>query len=68
MFPLPPVPRYYKAGQLENWVSCETAAPGKNVSTEAEGIVGICRKATTGTSEVTADWEDTVSALMNCVN
>jgi hypothetical protein len=38
---------------------------GKNVSTEAEDIVGIRRQATTG--EDTADWEDFMSAVVTVI-
>jgi hypothetical protein len=37
---------------------------GKNLSTEAEDTVGICRLATTG--EDTANWDDLVRAVVNC--
>jgi hypothetical protein len=37
---------------------------GKNVSTEAEDIVGICHQAMTG--EDTANWEDLLRAVVNC--
>jgi hypothetical protein len=36
---------------------------GKNVSTEAEHIVGIRHQET---GEDTADWEDLVRAVVNC--
>jgi hypothetical protein len=37
---------------------------GKNVSTEAEDIVGIRHQAMTG--EYTADWEDIIFVVVNC--
>jgi dihydroxyacetone kinase DhaKLM complex PTS-EIIA-like component DhaM len=37
---------------------------GKNLGTEAEDIVEICRQATTG--EDTAVWVDLMSAVVNC--
>jgi hypothetical protein len=38
--------------------------PGKDVSMEAQDLVGICYRATTG--EDTADWEDLVCAVAIC--
>jgi hypothetical protein len=42
----------------------EQSVAGKNMSTEAEDIVGVRRQATTG--EDTADLEDLLRDVVNC--
>jgi hypothetical protein len=51
------------AGELEQLVAGQSPA-GKNVSTEAEDIVGIRHQAKTG--EDTVDREDLLRAVVNC--
>jgi hypothetical protein len=57
-------PRYHKQDSWSNELFVRQSPAGKNVSTEAEDIVGIRRQPTTG--EDTANCEDIVSAVVNC--
>jgi hypothetical protein len=54
----------YKQGNWNNWLLVGQLPAGKNVSMEAEDIVGIHHQAMTG--EDTADSEDSVCAVVNC--
>jgi hypothetical protein len=48
VFSVQSVQRYYKQNSWSNELLVRQSPAGKNVSTEAEGIVGICHQATTG--------------------
>jgi hypothetical protein len=58
------MPKCYKQDSWSNESIVGQSPAGKNVSTEAEDIVGIRHQAATG--EDTADREDLLRAVMNC--
>jgi hypothetical protein len=64
MFSVRSVPRCYKQDRWSNELVVGRLPDCKNVSTEAEDIVGIRHQATTG--EDTADWEDLRRTVVNC--
>jgi hypothetical protein len=64
MFSVSSVLRCYKQDTWNNELVVRQSPAGKDVSMEAEDIVGICYQGTTG--EDTADWEDLVHAVVNC--
>jgi hypothetical protein len=63
MFSVRSIPRCYKQDSWSNELVVRQSPASKNVSTEADDIVGIHHQATTG--EDTAHWEDLVGAVVN---
>jgi hypothetical protein len=69
VFSVHSLPRCYKQDsqlRVNSWnneVVVRQSPASKNMSTEAEDIVGICHQAATG--EHIADWEDFMCAVVN---
>jgi hypothetical protein len=61
VFSVRSVPRCYKQDSWSNELVVRQSPAGKNVSTEAEDIVGIHHQATTG-----EDTADLLRAVVNC--
>jgi hypothetical protein len=64
MFSVQSVSLCYKQESWSNELVVRQWPAGKNVSTEVEDIVVSRHQATTG--EDAADWEDSVSTVLNC--